>query len=41
MTRLWCLARGRVRDLLDVVGSDLLDFGQLIIAGMKTHHRGG
>jgi hypothetical protein len=23
------------RDLLDVVGSDLLDFGQLIIAGMK------
>lgn len=26
---------GQVRALLDVVGSDLLDFGQLIIAGMK------
>lgn len=26
---------GQVRDLLDVVGSDLLDFGQLVIAGMK------
>jgi hypothetical protein len=25
----------QVRDLLDVIGSDLLDFGQLIIAGMK------
>ena len=25
----------QVRDVLDVIGSDLLDFGQLIIAGMK------
>ena len=25
----------QVRDVLDVVGSDLLDFGQLVIAGMK------
>jgi hypothetical protein len=26
---------GRVTDMVDVVGSDLLDFGQLVIAGMK------